>query len=66
MGRPQRDELDHSQRAFTESCGTAPITGAVIPITITLIASDASGGSRTLISGQENQPALQLRTFSCQ
>lgn len=52
--------------SFTESCGTAPITGAVIPITVTLIASDASGGSRTLISGQENQPALQLRTFSCQ
>lgn len=51
--------------SFTESCGTTPITGAVIPITVRLIASDGSGNSRTLVSGQENQPALQLRVFSC-
>ena len=52
--------------SFTESCSASPLTGAVVPITVKLIASDAAGNTRTLISGQENQPALQLRVFSCQ
>jgi hypothetical protein len=52
--------------SFTESCGTSPSEGTVIPIKVRLIASDAAGNSRTIYSGQGDQPALQLRVFSCQ
>ena len=52
--------------SFTESCGVSPAEGAVIPITVRLIATDTSGSSTTIVSGQAGQPALQLRTFSCQ
>jgi hypothetical protein len=52
--------------SFTESCGTSPAEGAVIPMTVRLIVSDAAGNSRTIFSGQAEQPALQLRSFSCQ
>ena len=52
--------------SFTESCGVSPAEGAVIPITVRLIATDTSGSSTTLVSGQAGQPALQLRTFNCQ
>lgn len=50
---------------FTESCGSSPAEGAVIPMTVRLIVSDAAGNSRTIFSGQSEQPALQLRSFSC-
>ena len=52
--------------SFTESCGTSPPEGAVIPLTVRLIAIDTSGNSTTIVAGQAGQPALQLRTFSCQ
>ena len=52
--------------AFTESCGVSAAEGSVIPITVRLIATDPSGGSTTILSGQAGQPALQLRTFTCQ
>ncbi len=51
--------------SFTESCGTSPAEGAVVPLTVRLIVSDAAGNSRTIYSGQLEQPALQLRSFSC-
>ncbi len=52
--------------SFTESCGASPAAGAVIPIAVRLIVSDAAGNSRTIYSGQGEQPALQLRSFNCQ
>ncbi|HEX4912637.1 MAG TPA: hypothetical protein VFV51_01715 [Vicinamibacterales bacterium] len=52
--------------SFTESCGTSPSEGTVIPIKVRLIASDAAGNTRTIYSGQGDQPPLQLRVFSCQ
>jgi hypothetical protein len=52
--------------SFIESCGTSPPEGAVIPIMVRLIATDTSGSSTTILAGQAGQPALQLRTFSCQ
>ena len=52
--------------AFAESCGVSPPEGAVIPITVRLIATDTTGNSTTFVSGQSGQPALKLRTFSCQ
>jgi hypothetical protein len=51
--------------SFTESCGVSPAEGAVVPISVRLIASDAAGNSRTIYSGQAEQPALQMRTFNC-
>ena len=52
--------------SFTESCGVSAAEGSVIPITVRLIATDPSGSSTTILSGQAGQPALQLRTFTCQ
>ncbi len=52
--------------AFAESCGVSPPEGAVIPITVRLIATDTLGNSTTFVSGQAGQPALKLRTFNCQ
>ena len=52
--------------SFTESCGTSPAEGAVIPLTVRLIATDTSGSSTTFVAGQAGQPPLQLRTFTCQ
>jgi hypothetical protein len=37
----------------------------VIPITVRLIVSDAAGNSRTIFSGQAEQPPLQMRSFNC-
>ena len=54
-----------SSFSFTESCGVSPSEGAVLPMTVRLIVSDAAGNSRTIYSGQAEQPALQLRTFTC-
>lgn len=51
--------------SFSESCGVSPPEGAVVPVTVRLIATDTSGSSTTIVSGQAGQPALQLRTFSC-
>lgn len=51
--------------SFTDSCAVSAAGGTVIPLTVRLIASDASGNSVTLFSGQGSQPALQLRTFNC-
>lgn len=51
--------------SFTESCGVSPPEGAVVPITVRLIASDAAGNSRTIYSGQAEQPSLQMRAFNC-
>jgi hypothetical protein len=52
--------------SFTESCGVSPAEGAVVPLTVRLIATDTSGSSTTIVAGQAGQPALQLRTFTCQ
>jgi hypothetical protein len=52
--------------SFTESCGTSADGGSPIPLTVKLTVRDAAGNSATLNSGQGSQPALQLRTFSCQ
>ena len=52
--------------SFTESCGTSPSGGSPIPLSVRLIATDTVGNSATLFSGQGSQPALQLRSFSCQ
>lgn len=51
--------------SFTESCGVAPPEGTVIPITVTLKATDAAGNSATIYSGQGTQPPLQMRFFNC-
>lgn len=51
--------------SFTESCGTSASGGSTVPLTVRLEVSDAAGNAATLYSGQGNQPALQLRTFSC-
>lgn len=51
--------------SFTESCGASAPEGSVVPITVRLIATDSSGASTTIVSGQAGQTALQLRTFSC-
>ena len=48
--------------SFTESCSA---TGGVIPVTVRLTANDAQGNSATVSSGQNSQPALQLRAFAC-
>ena len=52
-----------STLSFTESCATSP--GAVVPITVTLTATDAAGNRATIYSGRGSQPALQLRAFAC-
>ena len=52
--------------SFTESCGTSDSGGNVIPLSVRLIATDTVGNNATLYSGQGSQPALQLRSFSCQ
>lgn len=51
--------------SFTETCGPAPPEGAIVPITVKLIAADGAGNSATIFSGEGSQPALQLRVFSC-
>ena len=51
--------------SFTESCGVSPPEGAVVPISVRLVVSDAAGNSRTIYSGQGEQPPLQMRTFNC-
>jgi hypothetical protein len=51
--------------SFTESCGVAPPEGSVIPISVTLKATDAAGNSATIYSGQGTQPPLQMRFFNC-
>jgi hypothetical protein len=48
--------------SFSEACGTP---GSVVPVKVTLTATDTSGIGRTLISGQGSQPALQLRPLAC-
>ena len=54
-----------STMSFTESCGILPGTNVVVPITVRVIATDASGNTATIHSGQGAQPALQLRAFAC-
>ena len=51
--------------SFTESCGASASDGSPIPLSVRLIATDTSGNSTTLYSGQGSQPALQLRIFNC-
>jgi hypothetical protein len=51
--------------SFTESCNSAAGSGAVVPISVTLTATDAQGNRATISSGQGSQPALQLRAFAC-
>jgi hypothetical protein len=51
--------------SFTESCTAAAGAGAVIPINVTLTATDVQGNSATISSGQGSQAALQLRAFAC-
>ena len=51
--------------SFTESCGVAPPEGSVIPITVTLKATDTAGNTATIFSGQGTQPPLQMRFFNC-
>ena len=51
--------------SFTESCSAAAGGGAVVPITVTLTATDAQGNRATINSGQGSQAALQLRAFAC-
>jgi hypothetical protein len=48
--------------SFTEACGGG---GAVIPVSVTLTATDTAGNGLTLTSGQGSQPALQLRSLAC-
>ncbi|MEO7158440.1 MAG: hypothetical protein ABI039_12805 [Vicinamibacterales bacterium] len=50
---------------FTESCGVAPPEDSVIPITVSLKATDAAGDSATIFCGQATQPPLQMRFFNC-
>ena len=54
-----------STMSFTESCNAANGAGVVVPITVTLTATDTQGRSATVASGQVTQPALQLRGFAC-
>jgi hypothetical protein len=54
-----------STMSFTESCGILPGTNVVVPISVRVIATDASGNTATIHSGQGAQPALQLRAFAC-
>ena len=51
--------------SFTESCGSAPSEGSLIPMSVRLTASDAAGVAATVFSGQGGQPNLYLRVFSC-
>jgi hypothetical protein len=51
--------------SFTESCATAAGSAGVIPLSVTLTATDTAGNIRTLTSGQGGQPALQLRALAC-
>lgn len=54
-----------STLSFTESCSGAAGSGAVVPMTVTLTASDTQGNRATIVSGQGSQSALQLRAFAC-
>jgi hypothetical protein len=55
-----------STLSFTEACSSANSpSGSVVPITVTLTATDVQGRSATISSGQGSQPALQLRGFPC-
>lgn len=51
--------------SFTESCGSSDSGGSVVPINVTLVATDTAGNTATIYSGQGFQPSLQLRTFNC-
>lgn len=51
--------------SFTEACNAAAGGGAVIPISVTLTATDVQGNRATITAGQGNQAALQLRAFAC-
>jgi hypothetical protein len=55
-----------SSMSFTEAChGANSPSGSVVPITVTLTATDTQGRSATVASGQGSQAALQLRAFTC-
>ena len=51
--------------SFTESCGVSPAEGSPIAMRVTLKATDTTGKSATIYSGEGIQPPLQLRAFSC-
>ena len=54
-----------SSMSFAESCGVLPGNGVVVPISVSVTATDAAGNRATIYSGQGGQPALQLRAFAC-
>ena len=55
--------------SFTETCGTAnggaSDDGALQPMDVQLVVTDALGNSATANSGQKTQPALFLQLFNC-
>ena len=55
-----------SSMSFTEACSSANSpSGSVVPISVTLTATDTQGRSATVYTGQGGQAALQLRAFTC-
>lgn len=63
--RTRTQKSSASTFSFTESCGASESSGTVVPISVTLTATDTAGNAMTIYSGQGFQPALQLRTFNC-
>jgi len=51
--------------SFTESCAGSASGGSIVPLVVTLKATDTAGRSATIVSGQGAQPALQLKTSPC-
>lgn len=51
--------------SFTESCSAAGGTGTIVPMVVTLLATPTNGVASRVVSGEGNQPYLQLKTFAC-
>ena len=53
--------------SFTDTCGLAGSTadGAIQPLTVTLTVTDARGNTATARAGSGNQPAMDVRLFTC-